>query len=218
MAAARVAQTLADVYAAFAKEHKPRRIDACPCCFDRAEVCTLLATPLRELTPKQLSGYASSVFLTAGSESDFRYFLPRILEISVNDSSWWPDREVVLGKLTLADWRAWSKHLSDPLMRLFEAAFDEALLQANDPGWEIDSWVCALSMAGLDVLPYLEKLKAPGAENALLQFFEVNAGALLKGKLTNAFWKDEKANPAPVFAWLNSPYVQSTVWSHYGAR
>jgi hypothetical protein len=156
--------------------------------------------------------------LTAGSESDFRYFLPRILEISVRDGSWWPGREVVLGKLTLADWKAWPEHLRDPVIRLCEAAFDEALRQADDPGGQIDSWICGLSRAGLDVLPYLEKLRAPGAEKALIGFFEANSAALLRGKLANAFWKDEKADPAPVIAWLNSPDVQSAVWSHYGAN
>ncbi len=216
MATTRLTQALEDLYAAFAAHRKPQRIEACPCCVDSKEVCTLLNTPLRSLTPDQLSGYASSVFLTAGSQADFRYFLPRMLDISLDDPSWWPDRECLLGKLTIANWKTWSSDQRQSLIHLFDAAFNEALLH-EDAGWEIDSWICALSMAGLDVVPYLEKLKAPAAEKALLQFFEVNAGSLPKGRLTNAFWEDEKANPAPVIAWLNSRDVQATVWPHYGA-
>ena len=84
----RVIQALEDVYRVFAALSKPREIEACPCCIDRLSLCTLLSTPLRELTPDQLSPYASSVLLTAGDEMDFRYFLPRMLEISLRDRHW----------------------------------------------------------------------------------------------------------------------------------
>ena len=53
--------------------------------------------------------------------------MPRILDISLHDRSWWPDREVVLGKLTLANWGAWSPSEINALHTLFEAAFDEAV-------------------------------------------------------------------------------------------
>src|SRR4051812_25863998 len=166
MASGRISQQLENVYVAFAKRRKPAAIHACPCCLDKAEICTLLTTPLRELTSEQLASYTSSVFLTAGADADFRYFLPRILEFSLGEDSY-PDREVVLGKLTLADWNAWPDQLTQSVIRLFEVAFDDTLTLPRNRGRQIDSWVCALSMAGVDVMPYLGKLTAPAAEEAL---------------------------------------------------
>jgi hypothetical protein len=78
-------KTIDAVYAAFASVPKPLRIDGCACCVDENEVTVLLTKPLREISPSALSSYASSVFLTVGDKQDFRYFLPRILEISVSD-------------------------------------------------------------------------------------------------------------------------------------
>jgi hypothetical protein len=216
MTAGRMLRPIEDVYAAFAKRHRPTAINACPCCVDKAEICTLLTTPLRELTSEQLSGYTSSVFLTAGGDPDFRYFLPRILEICLREDPY-PDREVVLGKLTLANWKSWPANLAQPIVRLFEAGFDDTLTLSQDRGSEIDSWICGLSMAGLDVMPYLGKLTLPSSKDALVEYFEWNADGLAKGKLTNAFWTDEKANSQPVLAWFNSAKVQATVWPHYGA-
>jgi hypothetical protein len=213
--AGRVFQPLEDVYVAFAKRRKPAAIDACPCCVDKVEICALLGTPLRELTSEQLSSYTSSVFLTAGGDPDFRYFLPRILEICLFEDPY-PDREVALGKLTLANWKSWPTNLTQPIICLFEAAFDQALTVHPNRGREIDSWICGLSMAGIDVTPYLGKLTLPPAQEALREYFELNADGLAKGKLTNAFWTDQKANPQPVIAWFNSPNVQSLVWPHYG--
>ena len=92
------------VYAAFAHVRKPKRIEGCPCCIDEKAVDVLLSKRLREITPSELSAYASSVFLTVGSENDYRYLLPRILEISAFEPWWWPDIEVVGRSLSSANW------------------------------------------------------------------------------------------------------------------
>jgi hypothetical protein len=80
-----VTEALDSVYQTFSVKKPPRTIAACYCCIGQSEVDELLKTPLRRITSSQMSGYASSVFLTSGSELDFRYFLPRILEISIRD-------------------------------------------------------------------------------------------------------------------------------------
>ncbi len=58
------------------------------------EVEVLLGKPLRDLSPDELSSYSSSALLTVGLPEDYLYYLPRILEISIRDDSWWPDIEV----------------------------------------------------------------------------------------------------------------------------
>ncbi len=75
---------------------KPSSIQGCPCCVDNKEICSLLSTPLREITGGELSSYSSSAFLTVGREADYLYFLPRIVEIGFTEAGWWPDIEVTV--------------------------------------------------------------------------------------------------------------------------
>ena len=213
MAGRSVSDALVKVYRAFSGVLKPAKIPACPCCVTASEVCSLLQTPLRQLTPEQLSRYAGSVLLTSGSSADFRYFLPRILDISLHERYWYPDREIVLGKLVLADWKSWPNQETQPLMALFEAAFDETM--TVDDWWDVDSWICSLALADIDVTPFLRKLMEPSALPVLIGFFERNSTHLGKGKLSNSFWKDHKANAAPVVAWFQSTEVQAVVMGHY---
>ncbi len=210
-------EALERIYQTFATRKGPATIVACPCCLDQNEVCALLKTPLRKITPSQLSGYASSVFLTSGSEKDFRYFLPRILEISYREQYWWPDREVVLGKLTLANWMNWSEKEIDTLHSFFEVAFDQALQCGDEASYEVDSWICALALAGADVGPYLRKLEDPAQQDVLLGYFELNAAELQKDKLGNAFWNGDMTLATPIINWFQSAQIQSVIWRHYGS-
>lgn len=207
----RVIQALEDVYRVFGLQPKPREIDACPCCIDRQSLCILLSTPLRELTPDQLSPYASSVLLTAGDETDFRYFLPRILEISLHERHWWPDLEVVLGRLRLANWHAWSPSERGVLQSLFDAGFDDAIENAGSNGFrlDVDTWLCALALSGANLQSYFAKLEAPAARRALLEWFERNAGTLETGGLWNSFWEGHEPEMGEVVKWFRSPHVQS---------
>jgi hypothetical protein len=84
-----------------------------------------------------------------------------------------------------------------------------------DDGWDVDSWICALALAHVDVTPYLRKLLEPSALPALIGFFEQNSSHLTKGKLSNAFWKDHKAEAAPIVTWARSQRVQAVVQRYY---
>ena len=202
----RVSQALEDVYRVFAAQPKPHEIEACPCCIDRESLCALLSAALKEITADQLSPYASSVLLTAGDEADFRYFLPRILEISLHDRRWWPDLEVVLGKLRLANWSQWSPSERAALHALFSAGFDDAVESAGSTTLEldVDTWLCALARSGTNLQPYLAKLETPAARRALLEWFERNADSLKTGSLWNSFWAGHEAEVREVVGWARS--------------
>lgn len=210
------AQALENLYQAFATQKKPPSISACACCVDAREIRVLLNAPLRGLTCQQLTSYAASVFLTAGDGSDFRYLLPRLLEVFVLKAEGWPDVEVMLSKLRLAKWRQWSGPEQQAVMAFLEAVFDERLHRGEDAAWEIDALVCGMAQADIDMAPFLRKLEDPSVREVLCGFFERNSAGLAKGKLTNAFWDDDAA-AAPVLAWLQSPEVQNLVWTHDGA-
>ena len=214
------AEAIDRLYEVFRPKRKPHAIGACPCCQDQRHMDSLLTTPLRQITPDQLSRYGASVFLTVGGESDFRYLLPRILELTFREQRWWPSPEIALEKLALADWLSWSDEETQVLHDFFQTAFDDILDRRYGNAEEIDAWICGLGRAGVDVAPYLHKLEAPEVFPALIGFFELNAAALQEGKLGNSFWGNNRApatptQAAPIIAWFNSPKIQGMVWRHY---
>jgi len=200
-----------ELYQAFSLNENPKSIDACTCCMSANDICTLLSKPLKQVTADQLSGYASSVLLTVGSERDLRYFFPRILEISIQDSSWWPDRAVVLGKLPLANWNNWPVKEKVAITTAVAAAFESDISNSKDAAWDVDSWICGLALAGADLQPFFTLLEDPTREELVLEYYELNSEQLAKGKLGNAFWDKTSKASAPVVAWFHSPRVQAIV-------
>lgn len=206
-----LASAINELYVAFSSQPKPSRIDACPCCVPADAFCTLIGTPLRKLSAEQLSAFASSLLLTAGTERDLRYFFPRMLDIAIHEPRWWPDREVVLGKLSLGHWRAWPEREQVAIISAVEAAFQADLQDPSDGAWNIDAWLCGLALAGADVRPFLRTLSEPQNEGALFAYYEFNSAPLQKGKLENSFWGGNREAQSPIIAWLNSAPVQRVV-------
>lgn len=202
---ARVRDALERVYDVFAGP-PPAELAACPCCVSEAQIRVLLSTPLREITADELTRYASAVLLTSGDVADFRYFLPRMLEISLTERWWWPDIEVTLSKLPVAGSDNWPAAERDALMNLFEHAFDEAVeaSSSNPLHPDVDSWICGLGLAGVDLEPFLRKLEDPAAAHALLQFIRYNDQYRQHRTLANPFWDKARAASDPVVKWLHS--------------
>lgn len=199
------------LYAAF-KRKPPPRIDGCPCCIDKHDIDGLISTPLRAVTERQLSSYATSLFLTVGGLGDFKYFLPRIFEVSATDSSWWPDIEIVLGKLALAEWRMWPADEQRAVQAFLDAWFEAVARTATPPddgtyySGSIDELVCGLGRSGVALGPYLTRLL--DYPLALAELYHSNAEALTNDRLSDAFWEDaDPAAMAEVVAFLRSDAV-----------
>jgi hypothetical protein len=183
----RVSEALEAIYRAFAAA-APSKIEGCPCCIATRGVDVLLTTPLRELTGEELYRYVSGAFLTIGGEEDFRYLLPRILDISVNDPEDAIDPEIVLGKLALADWRSWAGVEQRALEAFIDAWFERSL--ARDvvqigAGWlgrEAESVLCGAARAGLALERWLVRLHQPDAAPVLADLKERFPGQL------SGFW------------------------------
>lgn len=202
---------LEKLYEAFSVEPRPAAIEACPCCMDPGEICTLISIPLREISPQELSSYASSVFLTVGAEADFRYFLPRILEIMVTTCGWWPDPEVVGRALGTLIWDKFTGDEQLAIVHYFDAAFD-ALLGARDlDGYAIDSWMCCASHVYPSWISLLGKVLA--RPEALFALFDWHSAALRRGELSNGFWDDSPKKDS-FREWLLSENIQRLLPPH----
>ena len=192
------------LYEAFSKEPRPNEIDGCPCCVDAKEVGKLTSTPLREITPQELGGYASSVFLTVGSEADFRYYLPRILEVLATDVGWWPDPEVVGRAMANIPWEQWTQLQREALEAYFAAVFANLFAAPVPEGYEIDSWLCCSS----HVLPEWERVldRLTDHQKALVALYEWHGEPLQKQRLGNAFW-DNSPKREVFLNWMLSDEV-----------
>jgi len=151
----------------------PAVIEGCPCCISTRGTDVLLTTPLRQLSGQALWRYVSGVFLTIGDERDFRYLLPRILDLSVTDPGNANDPEIVLGKLHLAGWRSWSLVEQRTIEAFIDAWFERALvsdLAAANDGWissETESMLCGAARAGIPLERWLVRLHEPDAAPVL---------------------------------------------------
>ena len=200
------------LYRAFASAPKPRHIDGCPCCIDRKEIHVLLGKSLRAITPDEMASYASSAFLTVGDVADYLYFLPRILEISATDSSWWPDPEVTGRAIRSSSPQAWNAPQRAALNAFLESVIGTAI-EAGDY-FLLGGWICAIARMGFDVWPYLEQIA--GCREAVLAFFESNAESLPRNKLSNTFWELPCPGHDAVVDWFFSPEIAKIPFEAYG--
>lgn len=192
---ARTAAALEDIYALF-RSPPPRAIEGCPCCIDTRKTDVLIAKPLRSLTGRDLWRYVSGVFLTVGSVRDFRYLLPRILEVAIEAPRELPDVEIVLGKLRLAGWEAWTAKERTAIEALIAGWFDEALARdiAESEDWlvgsDADAVLCGAARADLDLSAYIARLGAPAAAPVRTYLANRYAKAIDRGSAPNGFWED----------------------------
>ncbi|NKJ44711.1 hypothetical protein FHW94_004212 [Novosphingobium sp. SG720] len=182
-------EALEAVYRAF-EMPPPTIIEGCPCCIASCGTDVLLTTPLRLITGQSLWRYVSGAFLTVGNKQDFRYLLPRILDVSVSDGSNANDPEIVLGKLSLAGWQEWKQNEQVVIKAFIDTWFEHALLndlaEANDGpiGWEAESVLCGAARAGLPLERWLRRLIEPDAAPVLKDLKERFPSAL------SGFWDD----------------------------
>jgi hypothetical protein len=125
-----VASALGRLYEAFAHVPRPEAVEGCSHCFTESEGAALLApVPLRELSAKTLRPYTASALFTVGEAADFRYFLPRMLDIACTDASAWPDLGSLGGRLRIAEWSTWAPEEQAAIRDLLHTYWKAALAE-----------------------------------------------------------------------------------------
>ncbi|HEX2268276.1 MAG TPA: hypothetical protein VHH35_02005 [Pyrinomonadaceae bacterium] len=201
------------LYEVFADIRKPKDFPACECCLSDHQKRVLLNGELSKLSAEELDPYVIAVFLTTGSVADFKYFLPRILELAIADQFLW-SAESVLGKLPMAGWNEWPERERVAVLRVLQEELTRLLKDEDSCPSSIDGWICALGCCVSDITPYLDQLLA--VKHHLLSFVESNFAELQDGELANTFWSHAPENKARVLAWLNSAEVRRVLSEEYG--
>jgi hypothetical protein len=199
-----VIQAIESLYNVFSQYPRPKDFNACVCCVNDLEKVIMLNTPLQDLTAANLKSYATSLFHTVGGMEDFRYFLPRIMEIYTTSDFSYPDIEIVLKKLALANWLNWPQQDQAAVIAVIDAKFDELLYDSKLDINILDSWICAIGQCVDNITPYLDKLLTPGREKVLQAYVSGNLSAFTKNKLANPFWDKGSQNEQLTLEWLKN--------------
>lgn len=129
----RLSAALNRLYAAFAHIPRPTAIEACPHCWTDRDTTTLLTpVPLREMTADMLRRYAAKALTTVGTEADFRFFVPRLLDIACTTGFDHPNLEILLDRLRLAEWTRWGPAGRDAIRDLLLARRAAALAESQN--------------------------------------------------------------------------------------
>jgi hypothetical protein len=216
------AETIDRLYRVFATVPRPPAIEYCDCCFTAAESRALLqAVPVRDLPVEALRPYADLVLLTVGDVADYRYFLPRLLEIGFAGDFCWPDLEPLVGRLAHATWLSWSDTEVRAVRDVLMAEWASTL--ASDPdAADIDSVLCAIGSAEEELGPYLAywtaRLDRPTAAAQLLALLRYGIRPVGAGRrMVNAFWGGRADQVGQVTAWLASSDLRTAVAEAFAA-
>lgn len=176
----------------------PEAIEGCPCCIETRGVDVLLNTPLRKLSGDDLWRYISGAFLTVGGDSDFRYLLPRIFELSAFAPHEVPNTEIVIGSLARSNWSRWQDQERDAVSAYIAAWFEYALeadLKSSREGWPTshsESVLCGAVCAGLPTAEMLLKFTEPRYAPVLEELIERYPNRM------SAFWEDAPGGMAQI--------------------
>lgn len=207
-----ITNAIESVYQAFSDIQPPLAIAACQCCVDDETLARLESLPLHNLNPDDLAPYASSAFLTAGAEGDYLYFLPRILEITLDDESWWPSIEVTGRAIRETAPREWPLVRQACVQKFFEIAIESFV--ASEDLYRINEWICGFARSGFDVRPLLEIVLTD--DKAISDFFNRNAAALSGGRLGNQFWEANDPGQEEIIDWLKLDKVRHVAFDTLG--
>ncbi|HEX8553587.1 MAG TPA: hypothetical protein VF695_02665 [Sphingomonas sp.] len=157
-------------YASFAAIERPGRLETSPL-RDAGDILhTLTSAPLRALTGEQIGPYSGWAMTTVGNERDYRHFLPRILELAVDDPVWLgAEPAIIAHKLCMASWRDWPVKQRSAVLSFFQAAFDASLGAEAGADPKPDEWLCGLVLLGEPPLPIINRWRASGQPDAVLQ-------------------------------------------------
>ena len=191
MTRAPLEQAIATLYETFAN-YRASAVQGCPCCVSPEERARLTSKRLRDLEEDDLGSYVFSALNTWGTLTDFKHFLPRILELKARGSLW-VDLQIIYGKFVQEG--PWL-----PAERAALEAFTGALLASAiaEHGRErVRDIVESAGIARMELAPMLDTMLERGADPAtsatlLAELVLDEAAALSAGTHGWIFWKDDE--------------------------
>jgi hypothetical protein len=206
-----IREAVSNLYAVFGDAPLGARVEGCLHCVSEAEQVALAGKPLRDLSASDLSRYAFKAMTTWGDISDFKHFLPRLLELLAFDSAAGMgfEAEILLSKLEYAGWLAWPDDEQEAV-RNYATVLWEATLASYPSRIPMSDLVWGFARARIDLAPFLDRwseAESASAVRHLADFVDDCYPALAKKGRLNEYQVPEEAQ-ALVQRWLLSPRVR----------
>lgn len=134
-------QEITNIYTLFSKYKLSNPVTGhyCPVCLSEDDNNYFQATPLQLVQPINLSRYFSSVGILEDGGNDFKYFIPRILEIIYNDdqndpSFFFPQ---VWDRLAEANYNQWKNQEVESINKLFKIYLEKEFQTKSKQEFEL---------------------------------------------------------------------------------
>lgn len=192
---------------------KPYRLgpgfSGCPCCVTVKDCQDLAAIPLRELTIPNVDRYVFKSLSTWGTVSEFKHFLPRLLELAWDGflDFQWP--EVLLSKLKHGDWPTWPVVERNAITGYLNAFWLHHLHTSDDPPTceRVRTVLGGLAQTdGESFTPYLKMWSEQTALTPALQLasFVDSEACQIMTDGTVMLWGNDPKPAAEMVAWVAS--------------
>jgi hypothetical protein len=205
---------VAELYRVF----RPYRIGddfvGCPDCVSPEETARIAAIPLRSLSVADLNRYARKAITTWGDVPHFKYFLPRMLELSLDEFETFDTPEVLLGKLEYAKWGLWPAS-EQAAVQDFLAAFWRH--QLTSPGTfpadsRIETVLGGLAQLHSSLIPLLDAwllIEDQTAALHLCQLIDHSADDIMQTGRVRLLWGNPAKASDELAKWLATDAVQN---------
>ena len=187
------------LYRVFSRYPRPASLRGCPCCTDDETSRALIRGRLRDLPASTLNHYAFKALSTWGTLADYRYFLPRILELT-STGELDCDTEVTLGKLGYADWILWPDDEQAAVQQFVSSLWCGSIRSGQD--WQADAILCGIAGSMSDISPLLAL--ADSIDPGFKVIYRDAHSRADKRKLTNSFWERSLPSYEQALAWVYS--------------
>jgi hypothetical protein len=174
---------------------------------DAAKILT--SKPLAELSVQEIEEYASHAVSFCGDTNDYKYFLPRILELLAIGENPYLNTSSIFFPLYDADWQNWSPNEKSVVDKFFVELWKRLL---NTYPFHLYAEECLNSFAWIieDLTPYLHLWRQNRSLSSLqhLAFFIVDTTVTYqpyRRKLRNEAWGLRNNQMDQVLDWLFQP-------------
>ena len=121
-------QTIENLYSVFSHYtiESNLRDRCCDCCVTNYEIKSLLSKQLKNLNKDDIGHFMRSAITTYGDVNDYKHFLPRILELLVNNESL-VDDFLTFEKLNYSQWLKWDLKEIKAIKKYFELLLQKSI-------------------------------------------------------------------------------------------